>query len=1114
MSTNMKEAGLETLIVDWLVENNGFEQGTTGDYDRDHGVDKKRLFDFLKKTQPKAVDQLSLLTNEAKRLQFLNRLQSEIAKRGIIDVLRKGMSMYPVDVIMFYQTPSEQNEEAKKMFERNIFSVTRQLMYSTDNTRLALDLCLFINGLPVITCELKNQITKQNVDDAVRQYKTDRDPRELLFRFKRCMAHFAVDDSRVRFCTKLDGKSSWFLPFDKGYNDGAGNPPNPDGLKTDYLWKHVFTKRELANIIENYAQVTEKQDKKTKKKTQTQIFPRYHQLAAVKALLADVVTNGVGKRYLIQHSAGSGKSNSIAWLAHQLVGLQRDGVSVVDSVVVVTDRINLDKQIRDTIKQFMQVSNTVAWAEHSGDLKKALKTGKKIIITTVHKFQVVVDDIKGSGKNKRFAIIIDEAHSSQSGSLSSKMNIALSGEDFEDKINELVEGRKMLKNASYFAFTATPKNKTLEIFGEKYHEGGKVKHRPFHVYTMKQAIEEGFILDVLKYYTPVESYYKLIKKVSDDPKFDKKRAQKRLRAFVEGHAYPISVKAHIMVEHFHEQVLNKQKIGGKARAMVVTSGISRAIEYYYAVTRALEERNSPYKAIVAFSGSKEYGGKVLDEAAINGFPSKDIENVFREDPYRFLIVADKFQTGYDEPLLHTMYVDKVLSGVKAVQTLSRLNRACPLKNDTFVLDFANNPDEIRTAFADFYRTTLLSDETDPNKLYDLISLTERHQVYSRDDVDEFVELYLNDADRVRLDPILDACAAQYGKLDEDGQVEFKAAAKAFVRTYGFLGAILPCGNVAWEKLSIFLNLLIPKLPSPVDEDLSKGITETIDLDSYRAEAKSMVAILLEDKDGEIDPVPTGGGGGRSEPELDALSQIVDSFNDLFGNIKWLDADRVRKTIKEIPDMVSKDRKYQRAIENSDKQNARIESERALAEVMFRIMADDIELYKQFSDNPSFKKWLADMVFNVTYQKPAEKFPEIKRGVMLPRYSLKVACGMFGEDQPADPIDEVECTNESIRFRSGSKYFVVEAVGDSMEPLIHEGDLCVFRVTRSPRNGDVVLASYSKYDGDDYAQYTIKEFKSPATLVPRNRKYKNIELDPTRGDEYRVSGVFAGLLENG
>lgn len=978
--TNTKESGLEALIVKWLVDQNGYEQGTNADYNREYAVDEVRLFRFLQDTQPEALDKLGVFKSDLKKKQFLNRLQGEIAKRGIIDVLRNGVKIYPANLIMFYLTPTENNSKAKLMFEKNIFSITRQLQYSMDATRLALDLCLFINGLPVITFELKNQLTKQDVDDAVEQYKTDRDPRELLFQFKRCMVHFAVDDVRIKFCTKLNGKSSWFLPFDKGYNDGAGNPPNPDGLMTDYLWKNILTKLKLSRIIENYAQVVVEEDPETKKKSVKQIFPRYHQLDCVEKLLADVKENGVGKRYLIQHSAGSGKSNSISWLAHQLIGLEEDGRPMIDSVLVVTDRRILDKQIRDNIKQFMQVANTVAWAEHSGDLRKAIQDGKRIIITTIEKFPYVVPDIGATHKQNHFAVIIDEAHSGQSGRNSAQMNLALSGlasedeMDNEDKINAMMEGRKLLTNASYFAFTATPKNKTLETFGVPYQDGDEIKHRPFHVYTMKQAIQEGFILDVLKYYTPIASYYKLMKTVQDDPMFDKKRAQKKLRSFVESDSYTIAQKAEMMVDHFHEQVISKGKIGGQARAMVVSSSIPRCIEYYYAINKCLANRHSPYKAIVAFSGEHKYEGQepALTSAAINGFPDAKIPATLKTDPYRLLIVADMFQTGFDEPLLHTMYVDKMLYDIRAVQTLSRLNRCHPQKHDTFVLDFFNNPAMIEEAFSRYYRTTLLSGETDPNKLYDLIAIMEEYQVYSEDHVQKLVNLYLDGAERDRLDPILDVCAAVYKALETEDQIKFKSAAKAFCRTYGFLGAILPYGNAEWERLSIFLNLLVPKLPSPRDDDFSEGILDVIDLDSYRLEAQECMSIKLEDKDSEVGPVPAGKTGHIVNPEMDLLSIILNDFNDMFGNINWNDADNVRRQILEIPDMVAKDERYQNAMKNSDEQNARMESERALQQVIFAIMADNMELFKQFQDNPSFKKWLSDLVFSMTYDPKKKK----------------------------------------------------------------------------------------------------------------------------------------------
>ena len=700
----------------------------------------------------------------------------------------------------------------------------------------------------------------------------------------------------------------------------------------------------------------------------------------MRKLLAASGKHGAGKRYLIQHSAGSGKSNSIAWLAHQLIDLRKNNKGVFDSIIVVTDRLLLDKQIRDTIKQFAQVGATVGHAQRSGDLRKFIESGKKIIISTVQKFPFILDEIGSEHRGRTFAIIIDEAHSSQGSRTSAKMSLSLSAagaepdddEELEDKINRLIEAKKLLPNASYFAFTATPKNKTLELFGEPYEEGGKTKHQPFHSYTMKQAIQEGFILDVLEHYTPVESYYKLIKKVESDPEFDTKKAKKKLRRYVESHDHAIRLKAEIMVDHFHEQVLALRKIGGEARAMVVTSGIERAIQYYGAISDYLSERKSPHKAIVAFSGEHDYGGKNVTEASLNGFGSNDIADKIQDDPYRFLVCADKFQTGYDEPLLHTMYVDKPLSGIKAVQTLSRLNRAHPKKHDVFVLDFMNDVKTIREAFEDYYRTTVLSDETDPDKLHDLKAALDGHQVYDQVQVDEFVQLYLGDADRERLDPVLDTCVAVYkDELDEDGQVDFKGKAKAFLRAYGFLSSILPYVNAEWEKLSILLNFLVPKLPAPVDIDLSKGILEAIDMDSYRVEKKVAVQIQLPDADAEIEPVPTSGGAHKPDPELDLLSNIVKAFNDMFGNVPWTDADRVHKLITEdIPARVAADTAYQNAKTHSDKQNAKIEHDKALGRVMTDILKDDTELFKQFMDNESFKRWLTDTVFSLTYEQPS------------------------------------------------------------------------------------------------------------------------------------------------
>jgi type I restriction enzyme R subunit len=499
---------------------------------------------------------------------------------------------------------------------------------------------------------------------------------------------------------------------------------------------------------------------------------------------------------------------------------------------------------------------------------------------------------------------------------------------------------------------------------------------------MQQAIQEGFILDVLKYYTPYSSYYKIVKATEDDPQFDKKKAEKKLRAYVESQEITIARKAEIMVTHFHEQVAAKAKIGGKARAMVVTSGINRAIDYYIAINRYLEERKSPYKAIIAFSGEKERGEKTVTEASFNEFPSNKIEKEFKKDPYRILVVADKFQTGYDEPLLHTMYVDKVLTDIKAVQTLSRLNRAYPQKNDTFVLDFANDVETIQDAFSQYYKTTILSSETDPTKLYDLIQTMEKHQVYTEAQIDTVVERYLSGAERETIDPILDASVEEYKKLSEDDQVEFKSSVKSFIRIYGFLGSILPYGNLDWEKLYIFLNMLVHKLPSPPEDDLAAGILDAIDLDSYRLEANATVNIALADEDAELDPIPVSIATGKPEPEMDTLTAIIHEFNDLFGNISWQDTDNVRRQIQAIPAMVAKDKKYKNAMRNSDKQNARLESDHALQKVLFSIMSDNMGLFKQFTDNPDFKKWLSDMVFSTTYKKDEGEYSLVEEDAEL------------------------------------------------------------------------------------------------------------------------------------
>ena len=1007
MPSDTSEKGLETLIFHYLTGvdgssigpgqaaerpspyGSGYYAGSPKDFDRSYALDLAQLFAFLRDTQSEELKKLGDIDrtggDDIRRHKFLTRLSSEVDRRGVIDVLRTGIDDGPVHLELYYGRPSEGNQKTIELYAKNRFSVTRQLRYSRDETRRALDLCLLLNGLPLATFELKNSLTKQTVADAIAQYKRDRDPREKLFEFGRCAVHFAVDDAEVAMCTELKGEESWFLPFNKGYKDGAGNPPNPEGLKTDYLWRETLEPQSLSDIVEHYAQIVEEKDRKTKKITRRQIWPRYHQLETVRALLADAGDHGAGTRYLIQHSAGSGKSNSIAWLAHQLVALKRGGAEVFDSVIVAVDRRVLDGQLHGDIRNFMQVGATVGHADSADQLREYIEAGKKIIVSTVQKFPVIMKAVETDSR-RRFAIVIDEAHSSQGGKVSGAMSAALSGalsssaaedpdadseEDAEDWVNEELEKRinahKLLRNASYFAFTATPKPKTLEMFGVALPPDpeGKIKHRPFRIYTMKQAIEERFILDVLKSYTPVQSYYRLVKKIEDDPEFDVNKSNKKLRRYVEGHEKAIERKAEIMVDHFNWQVYRTGKIGGEARAMVVCNGIERAIQYYFAITDYIVRQGYPFAAIVAFSGEHEYRGKKETEASLNGFPSSEIKDRFRGEPYRFLICADKFQTGYDEPLLHTMYVDKTLAGIKAVQTLSRINRAHPKKSDCFILDFANETATIAFAFQDYYKTTILSEETDPNRLHDLRASLEKAKVYTQDQVDELVERFLASADRDKLDPILDACRVVYEEsLDEEEQVEFKGDAKAFCRTYGFLASILPYSNVEWEKLSIFLNLLIPKLPAPKEEDLSKGIIEAIDMDSYRIEKKKALQLALDDKDAEIDPRAVEGGTSRPDAVLERLSNILAEFNKRFG-AEFTDSDRIAKRIKEeIAPIVAADPDYANARENTP-QNAGLALDAALDKVMRVFLKDDIKAYKLYVENESFRRFVHDMVYELT-----------------------------------------------------------------------------------------------------------------------------------------------------
>lgn len=997
--TDTTEKGLEVHIANYLVNENGFLLRENKAYDNVACLDKELLFQFLVTTQPKAVSKLKAFHKDLYEQKISKRLSDQIQAKGVIEVLRKGITDGFTDtkLNLFYDQPvSSYNVAAKALYDANLFSVMRQVYFSPNNKK-SLDVVLFINGIPVISFELKNELTKQNVQHAIRQYKDDRDPNEELFRLGRLMVNFAVDTEEVWMCTHLKGGKSYFLPFNKGYKNGAGNPPN-GGIKTDYLWKEILTKISLTDIIQNFCQLISEEkeylDDKGKIRTRNEkklIFPRYHQLVAVRMLLADAQTKGSGQKYLIQHSAGSGKSNSISWLAHQLVGLH-DKIgqnSIFDTVIVVTDRRVLDAQIRNNIKQFQQVVGMVeAITEGSKQLKQALEEGKKIIITTIQKFPHIVEEI-GELPGNNFAIIIDEAHSSLSGQMARKLNETLSKlnldqaaqaeveeemddiasmidvEDAEetitseDLIRVLVKSRKLLPNSSYFAFTATPKNKTLELFGVPYPEGDKTKFRAFHLYSMKQAIEEGFIMDVLLNYSTYQSYYALLKKIEDDPEYDKQKAQKKLKHYVESHEHAINKKTALITDHFTDEVIKKRKVGGLAKAMLVTSSRANAVKYKKAFDDYLVKINSPYKAIVAFSG--EIDGQT--EANLNGFSSTNIPSEFEKNENRFLIVANKYQTGFDQPLLHTMYVDKKLGGVNAVQTLSRLNRSHPHKKDTFVLDFANAAEDIEKAFKPYFESTILGEATDPNKLFDLQDALDNFQVYSREQVFEFSKKILANIPIDQLHAILDSSSEIFcNDLTEDQQADFRAKVKTYVRLYIFLSQIVPFENPYLERLYIFLNHLQNKLGGDTPIDLAKGILDNIDIESYRLQLESITNILMDQGD-ELKPIPTNMRGGSSDLEMDRLSNILQSFNDRYGT-QFGDADKVRQMAENIANDVAKNQELITSLKYSDEQNAKITSDKIVGEELLKHITTNFDLYKLYSDNKEFKADFSAMMFGV------------------------------------------------------------------------------------------------------------------------------------------------------
>ena len=969
MDTSEKD--FETGVFSYLASNGYVCRGVSG-YERALCLDTDALFQFLYATQAKVWEKLKLQYGEQVKERFLKRLAGQIEKRGTLDVLRKGVDDLGCHFeLAYFQPESTLNEEHARLHQANILGVMRQVHYSEKNDN-SLDLVLFVNGLPVITAELKTPLKGQTVQDAVAQYKHDRDPKEPLFAFRRCLAHFAVDTDLVFMTTRLQGGKTWFLPFNKGYNRGAGNPPNPKGFKTAYLWEEVWQRDRLLEILNHFVVDRDKLDEKGKKTGEREvIFPRYHQLDSVRRLVSHARENGTGQNYLVEHSAGSGKSNSIAWLCHRLVGLHdAKDQRVFDSIVVVTDRRVLDQQLRSTIRSFEQVKGIVTAIEKhkSQELAKALMGGKDIIITTLQTFPFVAEKI-GELPGQRFAVVIDEAHSSQSGETNRSMKEILTAnsleeaamedaaeqQDEEDTVNAAVEAvmrrRGRLKNVSFFAFTATPKQKTLELFGSP--QAGGIG--PFSLYSMRQAIEEGFILDVLQNYTTFKVYFSLLKKIETDPQYDRKKATYLLRSYADLHAHAIHTKTALMLDHFEDEV--KDRIAGKAKAMVVTRSRLHAVRYKLDFDREMKKRRLPYKALVAFSGEVRDpdSGQKFTEAGMNGLPESQTAATFKGKDYRLLIVAEKFQTGFDQPLLHTMYVDKKLGGVNAVQTLSRLNRVHPEKEDTCILDFGNDVDDIQKAFQPYFEATLLTEPTDPNKLYDLKRTVEDHHLFGAEEVEDFARVYFSaKGKQEQLQPLLDSVVDRYELRSKDERVDIRKHVGDYVRLYAFLSQVITFSDANLEKFYQFTRHLLRKLKLP-DDPLPLEITKNINMDSYRIQQTSSGTIKLMDEDGQLKPISALGTGRPQQEDPAPLSQIIEYINDHFGT-DFTNADKVKFFAENMGRRLEDQEGLRRALDtgvNPSEETRKLAFDTFFGDTLEDMIDSDFDIYKKIKDDPNF-----------------------------------------------------------------------------------------------------------------------------------------------------------------
>jgi type I restriction enzyme R subunit len=985
-------------VAPYEMAPGGYRRRATAAYDPALCLLPRDLLDFVLATQPKEWNRLRQHHGAAVEEQFAKRVASEIERRGTLDVLRNGVKDSGCKFQLAYYPPaSGLNEESRRLHAANLFSVVRQLYYHPSAPGLkdgpSLDLALFLNGIAVFTAELKSPLNGQTVEDAIRQYKQDRDPHEPLLAFRRCLAHFAVDPDLVYVTSQLAGPRTRFLPFNQGKFGGAGNPPVPPtraGYATGYLWEVTWARDSVLDLVRQFVREVEEEDEKGKKTGKRFIvFPRYHQIDAVRKLVAHARANGTGQRYLIQHSAGSGKSFTIAWLAHRLATLHDTADRrVFDSIVVITDRKVLDRQLQSTMRSFEQTVGVVENIDKkSRQLREALEDGKTIIVTTLQKFPVIAGQI-GDLPGKRFAVIVDEAHSSQAGESTKSMRAVLSSgsleeaeqeeakaqspdEELEDLILAEAEKRGRLPNLSIFAFTATPKQKTLELFGRRRPDG---KFEAFHLYSMRQAIEERFILDVLANYTSYKAYWRILKKIEGDPRYDRKKAEYLLRSFVELHPHAIAEKVRVMVEHFAAQ--SQHEVGGKAKAMIVTRSRLHAVRYRLELDRYLKERGYPFRALVAFSGTVEDGGASYTEAGMNGFPEGQTARTFDHPEYRFLVVANKFQTGFDQPLLHTMYVDKKLGGVSTVQTLSRLNRTHPDKRGTMVLDFANEAEEIRAAFEDYYEVTLLSEGTDPNLLYEVQGRLEGFPVFVRADLDAFARIYFDrKATQDRLYSALAPVVERFRELSEDEQREFRGQVIDYVRLYAFLSQILTFADPELEKLYVFARHLRRLLP--VDrEELPLDVQQNIDMESYRVQQTSSGKIGLERKPGVLEPQATKADRAPTAEELEPLSRIIAELNERFGLALGPEH---KATLHQMMSKLDEDPALDASSRVNTRENVRLTFDHKVEQVIQEIVDSNFDLYKRITDDAAFGETLKNFLFDQYLRAHRRAEELVKRG---------------------------------------------------------------------------------------------------------------------------------------